>query len=429
MAPALRRTIASLAATAAALPAVTVGVTNAPLSSTAPIYAVAHADPAPRTTAPDTSQCPQATYPPEAETTSEALTPGQVAPTPPPTVVNEYGSCDITAPADYVVPANTAAAWMVFDIDTGDVISTKDPHGRYRPASVIKVLLAMVALNELTLSDTYVATAEDQNQEGSAVGIREGLTYTNEQLLYGLLLNSGNDAAHALATELGGDEVALEKVRALAHSLGAVDTFVASYSGLDAPGMMTSARDLAVFYSAAWQNETFARMLATEKVTFPGPSQEETYEVWNDNGLFMNDPDGIGGKTGYTDDAHHTFVGAKDIGGRRLAAVILDTTIDDGRAWKQAQALIEAAYASQGAIGNLRGRDVSAHPGEATSGNDATELPTAMNVADERAEDGGGKNLSAGVFLLAAIVGIVGVVLLAGGARQSRKHHGKHQKS
>lgn len=325
-------------------------LTCAVLMSVAP---AAIADPAPRSEAPNTDSCPNATQPPQAEDTSEALQPGQVAPTPPPVVANEFGSCGVTAAAGFVEPENTASAWMVFDLDSGDVIATKDPHGRYRPASIIKVLLALVALQELDLSRTYVATAEDQNQEGSAVGIREGLTYTNEQLMLGLLLNSGNDAAHAIAAQLGGDAATLEKVRAKARELGAVDTYVASYNGLDAPGMMTSARDLAVFYKAAWQNPTFARMVATEKVTFPDKDPGTTFEVWNDNGLFMNDNNGIGGKTGYTDDAHHTFVGAKTVGTRRLAAVVLDTTIDKGRAWEQAQKLIDASSVATGSVGNL----------------------------------------------------------------------------
>lgn len=323
------------------------------------------ADPPIRTTAPNTQSCPQSLTPPPPESTSEQLRPGQTSPQVPPPVDNEFGTCEISAGRGFVTPATTAAAWLVFDLDNGDVLATKDPHGRYRPASVIKVLLALVALEELDLQDRYTASYEDENQEGSRVGLVQGVSYTNEQLLYGLLLNSGNDAAHALATQLGRDEATLAKVNAKAKELGAVDTYAASYSGLDAPGMMTSAVDLARFYYFAWQNPTFAKMVNTDYVDYPGTEPSETYQVWNDNGLFLNDEHGIGGKTGYTDDAHHTFVGAKEVGSRRLAAVILDTTIDLGRPWQQAQSLIDAS-ATIPAIGTLKPTDRSVESSEPT---------------------------------------------------------------
>ena len=105
----------------------------------------------------------------------------------------------------------------------------------------------MEVINNLDLNKVVTVSAESANQEGSAVGIGPGGKYTIRDLLHGLLLQSGNDAAHALAQELGGNEQALARVNALAHNLGATDTYAASYSGLDAPGMSTSARDMAIF--------------------------------------------------------------------------------------------------------------------------------------------------------------------------------------
>lgn len=349
----------------------------------------AFADPAPRSEAPNTDSCPFAERPGKALTTSENLAPGQRQPPAPPTVPNEFGSCGVVAPRGYDVPDITASAWMVFDLDSGEVFATKDPHGRYRPASIIKVLLAMVALEELDLNAPYVATKADEDQEGSAVGLKEGLKYTNRQLLLGLLLNSGNDAAHALAQQLGGDGAALEKVRRLARNLGAQDTYVASYSGLDAPGMMSSAVDLARFYRAAWANPTFAEMLRTDYVEMPTTEPDKTYQAWNDNGLFLNDPDGIGGKTGYTDDARHTFVGAKKVGSRRIAAVVLDTTVDKGRAWQQAQMLIDATSNNLTAtVGTLSAAVTPAPsttltPAPSTSASPAPAAPASPSPADD----------------------------------------------
>ena len=297
-----------------------------------------------REAAPNTDQCPQALLPPEPVTTSEVLAPGQESPAPLPEVPSN--NCGIQAPEGFNVDDDVrAASWAVSDLDTGEVVATKDPHGRYRPASILKVLIALVAIEELDLDKEVIGTDADAAIDGSAVGIGPGGRYTVEQLLQGLVMASGNDAAHALAQQLGGDEETLKKINQLAQDLGARSTHAASYSGLDAPGMSTSAADMALLYTAAFENPTFARLVGTESVEFPGYGDLEGYELWNDNGLFMNDPDGIGGKTGYTDDAHHTFVGALDRDGRRLMAVILDTTVDHGpRAWEQAQLLLNEAY-------------------------------------------------------------------------------------
>src|SRR5690625_6801833 len=142
----------------------------------------------------------------------------------------------------------------------------KDPHGRYRPASILKVLLALAAIEELDLKKVVIGTDEDAAIDGSAVGLGPGGRYTVEQLLQGLLMASGNDAAHALAQQLGGDEETLTKINTLATDLGARSTFAASYSGLDAPGMSTSAADMALLYTEAFKNPTFARMVGTDKI-------------------------------------------------------------------------------------------------------------------------------------------------------------------
>ncbi|AEX45858.1 D-alanyl-D-alanine carboxypeptidase family protein [Corynebacterium diphtheriae] len=335
-----------------ALTAITAILTPTALSaSMAPVLA----DPAPRSSAPNTDKCDNATTPPSAETTSEKLQPGRTSIAPLPTVDNEFGSCGITKATGFDVPTNTASAWMVFDLDTGAVIATKDPHGRYRPASVIKALIALVAIDELDLSKKVTITNDDVNQEGSAVGFVEGIDYSVQQLLDGLLLGSGNDAASALARALGGEDTTIKKINDLAQELGTVDTYAASYTGLDAQGMSTSVRDLAVIYQAAWQNPVFADTVKKEYSELPADKTGTTFQVWNDNGILMNTEHGIGGKTGFTDDAHHTFVGAKNINGRRIAAVILDTTIDLGRPWEQANKLIDAGYkvAENQAVGSI----------------------------------------------------------------------------
>lgn len=329
-----------------------------------------------RSTAPDTDNCPQKTWPPEPVSTSE-----RAADSPAPLAPVYDGPCGVTAAPGYMVPKEVvASAWLVADIDSGEVVAMKDPHGRYRPASIIKVLLALVAIKELDLDAPVPVSAESAGQEGSAAGIGEGGEYTVRDMLHGLLMASGNDAAHALAQVLGGDEVTLLKINALAKELGMADTRATSYSGLDGAGMSTSAWDMGLAYRAAFANPTFARIVDTQFYLFPGFDDLPAFELWNDNQLYLNDPDGIGGKTGYTDDANHTFVGAVNHGGRRLVAVVLDTSAYDHRAWEQAQMLLHAAYPVSDSVAQLE--PVAAEHTTAATTPASPETATATETPD-----------------------------------------------
>ncbi|MBV7292584.1 D-alanyl-D-alanine carboxypeptidase family protein [Corynebacterium sp. TAE3-ERU16] len=377
-----------------------------------------------RPSAPLTDGCPWATTPAEPVDASEIPTDGRPVPPPLPVAATPAGGpamaeCGVSAAPGFLVPEEqTATAWIVFDLDTGDVIAAKDPHGRYRPASIIKALLALVTLEHLPLDREVVATHDSADMEGSRVGLVEDGRYTVEQLLQGLLMASGNDAAHALAQELGGDQRTLELVNAKARELGTQDTRVADYTGLDGPGMSTSPFDLALIYREAWRNPVFARIVDTDFVDFPGGPENEGFQVWNDNHLLLNDPDGIGGKTGFTDDARHTFVGAKDVDGRRLAAIVLDTTVDRGRPWEQARRLLDAAYAVPrgtgiGSVEKLPVVSAAPSPSVTAAGSPTVTTPTrtggdgVSGASGTRSHAWGPAAITTGVlFLVVLIAGI-----------------------
>ncbi|MGV0813190.1 serine hydrolase [Mycolicibacterium boenickei] len=314
---------------------------------TAPLITagVANADPAP--------ECPYKVTTPPAVDASEVPKPGEAAPGPLPVPAKTIGGealsgCGvITAANTPPVPNDVSAeAWVVADLDTGDVIAAKDPHGRHRPASIIKVLTATAALNELNLNKLVAGTQEDANSEGTRVGVGPGGRYTVNDLLHGLLMHSGNDAAHALAMQLGGWDPALQKLNILAGRLGGRDTRAATPSGLDGPGMSTSAYDMALFYRYAWQNPVFADIVATQTYDFPGRDGNPSYPVENDNKLLYNYDGAMGGKTGYTDDAGQTFVGAANRDGRRLVAVLMKGTRVPIAPWEQAARLLDYGFAT-----------------------------------------------------------------------------------
>ncbi|WIM87746.1 D-alanyl-D-alanine carboxypeptidase family protein [Candidatus Mycobacterium wuenschmannii] len=261
---------------------------------------------------------------------------------------NELSGCGVvTAAGTPPVPGDISAeAWVVADLDTGAIVAARDPHGRHRPASVIKVLVATAALRELNLNKIVDGTPEDASAEGTKVGVAPGGIYTVNQLLHGLLMHSGNDAAHSLAMQLGGMPAALDKINALAAKLGGKDTRAATPSGLDGPGMSTSAYDIGLFYRYAWENSTFADIVHTEKFDFPGHGDSPGYELENDNQLLYHYPGALGGKTGYTDDAGQTFVGAANRDGRRLMAVLLHGTRQPIAPWQQAAHLLDYGFAT-----------------------------------------------------------------------------------
>jgi len=296
------------------------------------------------------------------------------------------GRCGVvTAPGTPPLPNDVSAeAWLVADLDSGDVIAAKDPHGRHRPASIIKVLVAMQALRDLPIHKVVAGTADDAAAEGTKVGIGEGGHYSIRDILHGLLMHSGNDAAHALAMQMGGMDATLTKLNDLASKLGGRDTRVATPSGLDGPGMSTSAYDIGLFYRYAWQNPTFADIVATRSFDFPGRG-DAGYPVENDNKLLNNYPGAMGGKTGYTDDAGQTFVGAANRDGRRLVAVLLRGTRQPIAPWEQAAHLLDYGFATAPGtkVGTLVEPDPSlvTTPQEAATGTPLTAAP-ALPAAD-----------------------------------------------
>jgi serine-type D-Ala-D-Ala carboxypeptidase (penicillin-binding protein 5/6) len=273
--------------------------------------------------------------------------------------------CDATAWADndvqpvgsVPIPDGPARTWLVADMDSGQVLAARDENVRHPPASTIKVLLALVALDQLNLDSTVVADKADSDVECNCVGIKAGRTYTARQLLDGLLLVSGNDAANTLAHMLGGPDAATAKMDAKAAALGAVNTHASTPSGLDGPGGSgwSTAHDLAVIFRAAMANPVFAQITAEPSAMFPGDNGQQP--ISNQDELLQRYPGAIGGKTGYTDAARKTFVGAAARGGRRLVVAMMYGLVREGGPtyWDQAASLLDWGFAlnPRSAIGNL----------------------------------------------------------------------------
>lgn len=244
---------------------------------------------------------------------------------------------DSSAPA---LPALDARSWLIADTATGDVLAAFSPHDQRPPASTIKLLTAVATVPTLDLDEPYVATTADAAVEGSKVGLTPEQPYTVDHLLHGLMLGSGNDAAHALAEAAGGQETTIEMMNDEARRLGAFDTYAVTPHGLDAPGQLSSAYDLALIGRRALDDEQLARLARTPTYDFPG-LDGRTFQIQNQNRLLGSYDGAIGLKTGYTTNAGHTFVGAAERDGRTLVAVVLGA---EGRAEDGAVRLFDWAF-------------------------------------------------------------------------------------
>ncbi len=244
----------------------------------------------------------------------------------------------------------TASAWALVDLDSGDVLAARDPHGRYQPASILKTLTSVTLLPMLPGKRVVTVSQDAANAEGSAVGIVAGGRYTVDQLFAGLLLMSGNDTAAALAEAAGGVHHAVTLMNRTALRLGAYDTFVQTPSGLDGWKQLTSAYDMAIFLRAAANMPRFVAYDRKPTATLPAQDvQGRKYgSVWlgNQNQTFLTTvPGALVAKTGFTDAAQHTYLCATDRHGRRLGVVFLRAQRYPLDQWQQAAELLDWGYA------------------------------------------------------------------------------------
>lgn len=257
----------------------------------------------------------------------------------------------IVPPGAPAPPKLTATSWLVADLDTGAVLGGCGPHEYGVPASVQKLLLAAAIMPKLDPKQVVTVTRGDMDFEpgSSAVGLLVGGKYSVETLWLGLLLNSGNDAANVLARLGGGRDGLAGGIRAMneeAARLGAYQTHAVTASGLDGPGQFTSAYDLALIARVCFDNPDFRRYALTERAQIPPqpPQDKRGFQIQNENQLIYNYPGALGGKTGYTDLARHTYVGAAERNGRRLVATLLGAEARPLRGWQQGAALLDWGF-------------------------------------------------------------------------------------
>jgi D-alanyl-D-alanine carboxypeptidase len=227
------------------------------------------------------------------------------------------------APAPPSIKARSA---ILLDLDSGAVLFQLDAHGRRAPASLLKVATALVALEHLRL-DQVVTVPVSINQlpwDSTRMGLRPGERLTVRELLYGLFLNSGNDAAITLAEAAMPRATFIALMNAKAVQLGLADTHFVNPIGLDDPGQYSSAADLArVSIELARRFPEVAAIASTPSLTLPATGTHHAYVLYNLNQLIRTYDGATGLKTGWTGRAGGCLIATATRGGRHLLVVVL----------------------------------------------------------------------------------------------------------
>jgi D-alanyl-D-alanine carboxypeptidase len=229
----------------------------------------------------------------------------------------------------------TSTNYIAIDAETGEIYAQRGAHERRAPASLTKVFTAIEAI-ESAPPDLQLITSEADlvSEFASQVGFSPGEAFAVEELLYGMMLPSGNDAARALARGLGAeegdtDEEALNRFLARINqrvkNMGLTDTQLVNPDGWGVPGHYSSAYDLAAFTMYALRYPRFVKAFSTGTYE----TADGSYEFRNNNRMLRTYEGIVGGKTGYDDDAGWCLINVAERNGRRVIAVTMNGVAPD----------------------------------------------------------------------------------------------------
>ena len=246
-----------------------------------------------------------------------------------------YPACSA---APLVPPTVSAQSAILVDAESGRVLYEKDMDSQRLIASTTKLMTALVAVESTAdLSQIVTIEREDTLTEGSSLYLKAGEKLSLEELLYGMLLRSGNDAALAVARHCGGSVAAfVDRMNEKAQELGMTNSHFENPNGLNADGHGSTAADMARLGIACMDNETVAKIVGTKSVTFG------TRTFVNHNKLLDQYEGCVGMKTGFTKLAGRTLVSAA----RRDGQLLVCVTLNDPDDWKDHAALFDYGFAA-----------------------------------------------------------------------------------
>ncbi len=288
------------------------------------------------------------------------------------------------------VPDFKTKSWILVDAGSGDILAGQNFDEQRPMASTIKTLTSLTLLPRLQYDSVYEAKPQETLTEGAHVGVLAGSKYSVSQLFHGMLMRSGNDAAVALADAYGFQRT-IEAMNAEAQRVGATSTVAKSPNGLDQPGQVSTAKDLAQIYRVAIEDPRLQEILTVREAQFPGKAPDDptqarnTFTIYNHDALLTSAyPGFLGGKSGFTSQAGRTYVAGADRDGRRFVVALLGI---GGGTTETARAVLDWGYANADAlqpVGELPdmpdAADVTAVPAGSLTGEDLAAMPPSAEV-------------------------------------------------
>jgi D-alanyl-D-alanine carboxypeptidase (penicillin-binding protein 5/6) len=243
--------------------------------------------------------------------------------------------------------------YIVIDADTGEIFAQRGAHDKVAIASLTKIFTAIEALERGDLNQEITTKPSDVFDPSSTLmGFGPGETFTLRDLLFGLMLPSGNDAAHAIARALGyqegdTDQEAVDRfvgwMNERIQRMGLTETHLVRPDGWGVEGHYSSAHDLAAFTMYALRYPTFVELISTPVYT----TSNGAYTLTTTNKLLGAYPDLLGGKTGYDEDAGYCLVEVARRDGNTMISVTLDGIPDNGDWYDDNRVLLEYAFAQK----------------------------------------------------------------------------------
>ena len=255
-------------------------------------------------------------------------------------IVVSFITTNVAAAAS--TPPNIAAkSAIVIDAATGKVLYSKNAEELRYPASTTKIMSLIVALEHGNLDDLVTASKNAASTEGSSLWLTEGESLKMRDLLYGIMLISGNDATVAVAEHISGSvEKFAQLMTEKAQAIGAKDTHFTNSSGLPDPKHYTTAHDLARITAYGYKNLLFTEIVSTKHKVIPWSGKDFGRDLYNENRMLWLYEGGNGVKTGYTDAAGRCLVSGASRNGIQLVTVVLDSDT----MWDDSIALLDFGF-------------------------------------------------------------------------------------
>lgn len=242
--------------------------------------------------------------------------------------------------APTAISTNARAAALI-DVESGRILYSSRGNERMKIASLTKIMTAIVAIEHGNLSDAVRTSRRAAGKEGSSIYLKVGEEMSLQNLLYGLMLRSGNDAATAIAEHVGGSEEGfVYLMNKKAELLGLENTRFANPHGLDDADHYSSANDMAKLTAYALRNAVFRDIVKTRVKAVPNPNDSWDYKWTNKNKMLALYEGADGVKTGYTKQAFRCLVSSATRNGQQLAAV----TLNDGDDWADHRRLLDWGF-------------------------------------------------------------------------------------